>query len=170
MGQPRIFYSMAMDGLLPPCAARIHPRFKTPYITTIISGIICATASGVLPIDILADMTSIGTLFAFILCSVGVIVLRYTQPDTPRLFCVPSLPLPGTHHRLHFVPLLSIASCLALFASTTTETLYRFVIWMCLGLILYFCYGVSHSKLRVKENQVDPGPELSSVDSSPVLI
>lgn len=152
MAQPRIFYSMAKDGLLPPQAALVHPRFKTPYVTTIISGVICSLASGFLPIDILADMTSIGTLFAFVLVSIGVIVLRYTQPDAPRVFRVPSIPLPYTRHQLHIFPLLSIVSCFALIACTTVETLYRFAVWMFIGFLLYFCYGAWHSKLGLHLN------------------
>lgn len=148
MGQPRIFYAMAKDGLLPPVAARVHPRFKTPYVTTIISGVLCALMGGLLPIDLLADMTSIGTLFAFVLCSLGVVVLRYTQPDAPRLFRVPTVRLPHCRTELHVVPFSSIACCMALAASTTSETLYRFFAWLVLGIVVYFSYGVWHSKLR----------------------
>ena len=92
LGQPRIFFSMAMDGLFPKVATKIHPRFGTPYVTTIITGIVCAIAGGMLPIDVLAELTSIGTLFAFVLVCIGVMILRLRRPEIPRVFRVPGGP------------------------------------------------------------------------------
>jgi APA family basic amino acid/polyamine antiporter len=89
MGQPRIFHAMAEDGLLPKFFAKIHPKYKTPFIPTLITGIFCAAAGGLLPIDVLGEMSSIGTLFAFVLTNVGVIVLRHTHPEVPRRFRIP---------------------------------------------------------------------------------
>eukprot|EP00123_Amoebidium_parasiticum_P018863 comp24306_c2_seq2/m.45660 comp24306_c2_seq2/g.45660 ORF comp24306_c2_seq2/g.45660 comp24306_c2_seq2/m.45660 type:complete len:545 (-) comp24306_c2_seq2:282-1916(-) len=151
MGQPRIFYSMAKDGLLPQVCAKIHPRFGTPHVTTIISGVFIALASAVLPIDVLADMSSIGTLFAFVLVSLGVIVLRFTQPDAQRLFRVfGNIPINrnGVRYEFPIVPVLSMAMCIWLMSSTGVETLYRFLVWLAVGLIVYFSYGLWHSKMR----------------------
>ncbi len=140
LGQPRIFYSMAQDGLLPKAAARIHPRFGTPHITTMISGGICAIAGGLLPIDILGELTSIGTLFAFVLVSIGVMILRLNRPDLPRAFKVPGGP--------YLVPGLAALSSGLLMYTATTHTIMRLFIWMAIGLVIYFLYGYRRSKLR----------------------
>ena len=97
LGQPRIFFSMAMDGLFPKVATKIHPRFGTPYITTIITGIVCAIAGGMLPIDVLAELTSIGTLFAFVLVCLGVMILRLQRPGHPPRVPGPRRALPRPH-------------------------------------------------------------------------
>jgi APA family basic amino acid/polyamine antiporter len=140
LGQPRIFFAMAQDGLFPKVAAKIHPRFGTPYITTIVTGALCALAGGVLPIDILAELTSIGTLFAFALVSIGVMILRLKRPDMPRAFTAPGGP--------YLVPLLGVATSVALMVTATVPTIVRLFVWMALGLALYFAYGRKHSKLR----------------------
>jgi basic amino acid/polyamine antiporter, APA family len=139
LGQPRIFMAMARDGLLPQYFARIHPRFRTPHITTIWTGIIVGVVAMITDIGTLANLTNIGTLFAFILVCVGVIVLRRTAPDRPRPFRVPLVPL---------FPIIGTVLCLALMISLPVETWYRFIIWLALGLLIYFLYGVRHSRLR----------------------
>jgi amino acid transporter len=140
LGQPRIFFCMARDGLFPQVAARIHPRFGTPYVTTIICGLVCAVAGGLLPIDILGELTSIGTLFAFVLVSLGVMILRIKRPDLPRKFRVPGGP--------YLVPLLSAGSSGLLMYTATKPTLVRLFGWMAIGLVIYFLYGRRHSLLR----------------------
>jgi APA family basic amino acid/polyamine antiporter len=140
LGQPRIFFSMARDGLLPPVAAKVHPRFGTPHVTTILTGCICAVAGGVLPIDILGELTSIGTLFAFVLVSLGVMILRLRRPDIPRSFKVPGGPF--------IVPILGALFSGMLMYTATTHTIIRLFVWMAIGLVIYFTYGVKHSVLR----------------------
>ncbi len=140
MGQPRIFFSMAHDGLFPPIATKIHPRFGTPYVTTIVTGLVCALCGGVLPIDILAELTSIGTLFAFVLVCLGVMILRLKRPEIPRAFRVPGGP--------YLVPLLGVACCCVLMGSATLHTILRLFGWLAIGLAIYAFYGRKHSKLR----------------------
>ncbi len=139
LGQPRIFMSMARDGLLPPFLAKVHPRFKTPYIGTILTGIFVATFAAFANIAEVVDLTNIGTLFAFILVSAGVIVLRHTEPDRKRPFRAPWVPL---------TPIISIVTCLFLMWHLPALTWKRFGIWLLVGLVLYFVYGAKHSRLR----------------------
>jgi basic amino acid/polyamine antiporter, APA family len=148
MGQPRIFFSMAVDGLFPKVATKIHPKYGTPYITTIITGIICAIAGGMLPIDVLAELTSIGTLFAFVLVCLGVMILRIKRPDIPRAFRVPG----GNY----LVPLLGAGFSLLLMYSTTTHTIFRLFAWLAIGVIFYYFYGRKHSKLRLAHQTGQP--------------
>src|SRR5215831_3717647 len=129
MAQPRIFYSMAKDGLLPPFAKRIHPRFRTPHITSIITGVGVSLASGFTPIGILGEMVSIGTLLAFVIVSIGIIFLRYQRPDLDRPFKVPLVP---------FVPALSALVSLGLMAGLPGATWLRLIIWMAIGVVFYF--------------------------------
>ncbi|KAI9597601.1 amino acid/polyamine/organocation transporter, APC superfamily [Syncephalis fuscata] len=145
MGQPRIFYAMASDGLFPKFVAKIHPKYRTPYVTTIITGVICAIAGGVLPIDVLGEMTSIGTLLAFFLVNVGVIILRYTAPDTQRRFKVPGGPF--------IIPGIGAALSLGLIATATVPTIERLFIWMAIGLIIYFAYGYHNSYINHPERR-----------------
>jgi APA family basic amino acid/polyamine antiporter len=140
MGQPRIFFSMARDGLFPAGAAKVHPRFGTPHVTTAITGIICAIAGGLLPIDILGELCSIGTLFAFVLVSLGVMILRIKRPEIPRAFKVPG--------GAYLVPMLGVLTSGVLMYTATTATIVRLFAWMALGLLIYFLYGRSHSKLN----------------------
>jgi len=140
MGQPRIFFSMARDGLFPAGAAKVHKRFGTPYVTTAITGIICAVAGGLLPIDILGELCSIGTLFAFVLVSLGVMILRVKRPDIQRSFKVPG--------GAYLVPLLGVITSGVLMYTATTATIVRLFLWMAIGLAIYFLYGRHHSKLN----------------------
>src|SRR5881227_2348396 len=139
LGQPRIFMAMARDGLLPEYFAKIHPRFRTPHITTIWTGVVVGGVAMVTNIGELADLTNIGTLFAFILVCLGVNVLRRVNPERPRPFRVPFVPV---------FPILGVLMCLALMLSLPVMTWIRFVVWLGIGLVIYFLYSVRHSKLR----------------------
>jgi APA family basic amino acid/polyamine antiporter len=151
LGQPRIFMAMARDGLLPRYFARIHSRFRTPYITTIWTGIAVGGVALFTEIGSLADLTNIGTLFAFILVCCGVIVLRKKDPSRPRPFRVPLVP---------WFPVLGVIFCFALMLSLPIETWIRFFVWLALGLAIYFLYGVNHSRLRagVDTGDTEAGP------------
>ena len=138
MGQPRIFYAMARDGLLPPIFGKVHPKFKTPYVATIITGAVAMVFGGLFPIDILGELVSIGTLLAFIIVCAGVLVLRYRSPDLHRPFKTPFVPL---------VPILGIGTCGFMMAFLPSTTWLRLGIWMAIGLGIYFFYGRHHSKL-----------------------
>ncbi len=139
LGQPRIFYSMANDGLLPGWARKIHPKFRTPHITTIATGAAVSLAAGFTPISILGELVSIGTLMAFVIVSIGIIFLRYKRPDLERPFKVPFVP---------FVPALSAVVSLGLMAGLPGATWARLIAWMGIGLLIYFTYGYGHSFLR----------------------
>ncbi len=139
MGQPRIFYSMARDGLLPPFIAKIHPKYRTPHVGTIITGLFVGIFAAVANIAEVVDLTNIGTLFAFILVSLGVIILRVKEPERHRPFRVWGSP---------FTPLISILSCFYLMYQLPTITWIRFGVWLLAGLVIYFLYGIRHSKLR----------------------
>ncbi len=139
VAQPRIFMSMAQDGLLPAWAAKIHPRFRTPHVTTMITGAIVAFASGFTPIGVLGELVSIGTLFAFIVVAIGIITLRRTRPDLERPFRTPGVP---------WVPALSAVASFALMAGLSGATWRRLMVWMAMGLVIYFAYGYRHSKAR----------------------
>ena len=138
MGQPRIFFSMSRDGLLPPVFGKVHPRFQTPYVTTILTGIIAAVVAGIFPIGLLGELVSIGTLFAFVIVSAGVIVLRYQRPDLPRPFRTPLVPL---------VPALGILVCAYMMVKLPSDTWIRLVVWLILGFAIYFLYGRTHSRV-----------------------
>jgi len=139
LGQPRIFMSMSRDGLLPPVFCRVHPKFKTPYVGTILTGLFVATFAAFANIAEVVDLTNIGTLFAFILVSIGVIVLRRTDPDRPRPFRVPWVPI---------TPMISVVACFYLMYKLPGITWIRFGIWLLVGLVIYFLYGARHSRLR----------------------
>jgi APA family basic amino acid/polyamine antiporter len=143
MAQPRIFYSMANDGLLPPFAKKIHPKFRTPHITSIITGVAVALAAGFTPIGILGQLVSIGTLMAFVIVSIGIIFLRYQRPELERPFKTPWVP---------FVPALSALVSFGLMASLPWTTWERLIIWMAIGIVFYFAYGYSHSEVRKRDD------------------
>jgi APA family basic amino acid/polyamine antiporter len=147
LGQPRIFFSMSKDGLLPGFASKVHPKFRTPYITTMITGFVVAIAAGFTSISILGELVSIGTLFAFVIVSIGIIFLRYRRPDLERPFKTPFVPV---------VPILSALVSLALMASLPWPTWERLIIWMAIGIIIYFSYGYRKSKLRMAEASGNP--------------
>jgi basic amino acid/polyamine antiporter, APA family len=142
LGQPRIFMSMARDGLLPPFLARVHPRFKTPYIGTIITGFFVATFAAFANIAEVVDLTNIGTLFAFVLVSAGVIVLRRAEPNRVRPFRAPWVPI---------TPMISIVACLYLMLQLPRLTWIRFGVWLVMGLAIYFFYGMRNSRLQRKD-------------------
>ena len=138
MSQPRIFFAMSRDQLLPPGVSKVHPKYRTPYITTLITGVVVAIVAGFTPIQILGEMTSIGTLFAFVVVSVAVIILRIQRPDARRPFTVPG----G-----HIIPVLGVLSCTYLMIALTVMTWVRFLVWLDLGMIIYWFYGRTHSQL-----------------------
>src|SRR5262249_45457054 len=132
LGQPRVFFAMSRDGLLPQWISRTHPRFATPYRSTLVTGAVVALAAGTIPLRVAANLTSIGTLFAFVLVSVGVIVLRRTRPDLPRTFRVPFVPI---------LPAVGALLCLLMMAGLDGFTWLRFLLWMAIGLVVYASYG-----------------------------
>jgi APA family basic amino acid/polyamine antiporter len=138
MGQSRVFFAMGRDGLLPPALSAVHPRFGTPYRVTILIGIAVALLAGFIPLSALAELVNIGTLFAFIVVSIGVVILRRTRPDLPRTFRVPWMPV---------IPVLSVLACLYLMLNLPVETWLRFVAWMLIGLVIYVLYGRSHGRV-----------------------
>ncbi|KAK9717454.1 hypothetical protein K7432_006170 [Basidiobolus ranarum] len=140
LAQSRVFYSMAHDGLLPSCAAKIHKKFRTPWVTTVVSGSSCAILGGVLPVDILGEMSSVGTLFAFVLVNIGVIILRIKRPDLPRRFKVPFGP--------YVIPVLGVILSVLLICAATVSTITRLFAWIGVGLVIYGLYGRTHSKIN----------------------
>jgi len=139
LGQPRIFYSMSHDGLLPKFFSTIHPKFKTPYITTIITGIVAMFLAGFGPINLLGELVSIGTLLAFVIVCGGILVLRYTNPEIHRPFKTPLFPA---------VPILGILVCLYLMAGLPWHTWERLIIWLIIGIVIYFGYSRHHSNVK----------------------
>jgi APA family basic amino acid/polyamine antiporter len=142
LGQPRIFFSMARDGLLPPVFAKVHPRFKTPHVTTIMTGVIVGGFAAVMSIDEMVDLTNIGTLFAFVLVCVGIIILRYKEPNRHRPFKVPFGAWP--------LPMMGAVSCIFLMYYLPPTSWWRFVAWLLLGLAVYLSYSYSKSEIGKK--------------------
>ena len=138
-GQPRIFYAMARDGLLPGWAAKIHPKYRTPHVTTVITGLVVAVGSLFLDENEIYDLTNIGTLSAFAIVCIGVLVLRYVDRERPRPFRVPAV---------WVVTLLGAGSCLYVMKGLPKTAWERFGIWLLIGLALYFAYGFRNSTLR----------------------
>ena len=138
LGQSRVLFAMCRDGLLPVTLAKVHPTFGTPYVISIVTGILVAILAGLVPLAELSKLVSIGTLFAFVLVSAGVVVLRRTRPDLKRSFRVPAVP---------WIPVLSIIACIWLMLNLSGATWLRFVIWLVIGFVIYFAYGKSHSRV-----------------------
>jgi APA family basic amino acid/polyamine antiporter len=139
LGQPRIFFSMARDGLLPPWAAKVHPKYRTPHVTTILTGVFVAGFAAFANINEVVELTNIGTLFAFAIVAAGVLVLHYTEPDRPRPFRTPGMP---------YVPIIAIGACVFLMVQLPRITWIRFVLWLAVGAVIYGLYGFHHSRLR----------------------
>jgi APA family basic amino acid/polyamine antiporter len=149
--QARIWLTMSQDGLLPKLFGAIHPSFRTPHISTAITGVAAATAAGLLPIGILGELVSIGTLVAFIVVCIGVIVLRYTRPDLQRQFRVPAVWFTGG---------AGILFCGLMAYSLPNATWVRLLVWSVIGFAIYFLYGYRHSRLR---NRAPPIEQRSAV-------
>lgn len=158
MGQPRIFYSMSKDGLLPPFAAKIHPKFRTPHVTTAITGTIVALLAGFTPIDKLGELVSIGTLFAFVIVGTGIIILRSSNPSLHRPFKVPFSPV---------IPILTIVSAAFLMNNLPAETWIRLIAWMSIGLVVYFAYSYRNSNLA-KSPALDENREVPASYTPPI--
>ena len=139
LGQSRVFYSMSRDGLLGEWAGKVHPKFRTPHLSTIYTGVVVAAFTGIFPIQILGQLVSIGTLLAFVLVCGGVIVLRKTRPDLERPFRTPLVPL---------VPILGMLSCFGLMATLPGDSWIRLAVWLVIGLMIYFSYGRRHSRVQ----------------------
>ena len=151
MSQPRIFYTMSRDGLLPPVFSRLHPRFRTPWISTLLTGVVCALLAGLYDVGTLGHLVSIGTLLAFAIVCAGVWYLRVKEPNRPRPFRTPLVPL---------VPILGIAVCVFLMSRLPVEAWERLIGWLALGLLIYFVYGRRHSVVQRTGRQVhDTEPE-----------
>jgi basic amino acid/polyamine antiporter, APA family len=140
LGQPRIFFAMSRDGLLPPFFAKVHPKYRTPHVGTIITGVGVGVTAMFTSLDAMVDLTNIGTLFAFILVCFGIMILRIKDPDRPRSFRVPGGP--------YLLPLLGVASCIGLAIYLPPSSWWRFVKWFLVGIVFYAVYGYHHSRLR----------------------
>ena len=139
LGQSRVFYSMSRDGLLPGVFSKLHTKYRTPYKANLIILVLVGAFAAFVPGDVVGDMTSIGTLFAFILVCAGVIILRKTDPDLPRKFRVPWVPV---------LPILGIIVCAAMIDGLGWTNRLRLIAWLAIGMIIYFGYGIKHSKLQ----------------------
>ncbi|HKT46364.1 MAG TPA: amino acid permease [Candidatus Acidoferrales bacterium] len=158
LGQSRVFYSMSKDGLLWPWASKIHPKFRTPYISSIVVGFFVAILATIIPLHVLDEMTSVGTLLAFVLVSIGVWVMRKKHPDMERPFKTPMVPL---------VPILSVLFSGTLIVSLSYWTQLRLAVWLVIGLVIYFTYSVKHSKVRnpaQREIVAGPGEPIGSTN------
>jgi APA family basic amino acid/polyamine antiporter len=142
LGQPRIFMAMSRDGLLPPSMQKVHPTYRTPHIATLVTGVVAAFFAGVFPLDVLGELISIGILLAFTAVCAGVLVLRRTQPETPRPFRVPFAT---------FTSIAGVVVCLAMTLALPHDTWIRLGIWTAIGFAVYFFYGYRNSKLRQPE-------------------
>jgi basic amino acid/polyamine antiporter, APA family len=149
LGQSRVFYSMSRDGLLWPWAGKIHPKFRTPYLSSIVVGIFVAILATIIPLSVLDEMTSVGTLLAFVLVSAGVWVMRRTHPELNRPFRTPMVPL---------VPILSIIFSSLLILALSPATQIRLVVWLAIGLVIYFSYGRKHSKVQALQSRAGSKP------------
>ena len=170
LSQTRVFYSMAKDGLVPSFFAKVHPRFKTPYRSTILVGTIMAIMSAILPVDLLGNMTSVGTLLAFFIVHCGVIVLRFTRPDVERWFKIP-----GGKYFFIIFPIIGMVISVLLIAVCEVTTIWRLFVWMAVGWIIYFSYGIRHSRLHrdpigrfseVQANSINPSSSLTTTNEN----
>ncbi|SMC00456.1 amino acid/polyamine/organocation transporter, APC superfamily (TC 2.A.3) [Hymenobacter roseosalivarius DSM 11622] len=146
LGQSRVFFSMSRDGLLPKIFSEVHPRFRTPVKSNILLAALISAFAGLVPIQVVGEMTSIGTLLAFVMVCLGVLIMRRQQPDAPRAFRTPWVPL---------VPILGILTCLVMMFSLPFDTWLRLIVWLAAGLVIYFLYGKKHSKLRIAREQAN---------------
>jgi len=141
LGQARVWFAMSRDGLLPRAFGKVHPRFRTPHVATWIAGFLVGIPAGVFDIGVLADLSNIGTLFAFTLVAIGVLILRYREPNRRRSFRAPGGPL---------VPILSVITCVLLMAGLPIANWLRFFLWLALGLVIYLLYSRRHSEFSRK--------------------
>ncbi len=154
LGQSRVFYSMSKDGLVPAVFSVIHPKFKTPYKSNLIFMVFVGIFAAFIPGDVVGDMTSIGTLFAFVLVCIGVMVMRKTDPDVPRPFRTPWMPV---------VPILGALACLLMMIGLGKHNWERLIVWMAIGFVIYFAYSIKHSVIRKEAAAITndtPKPEL----------
>ena len=142
MGQPRIFYAMSKDGLLPPVFSAVHPRFRTPWLATILTGMLATLMAGLFPIGLLGELVSIGTLLAFAIVCIGVFVLRFSDPQIRRPFRAPLFWL---------VSPLGALFCLLLMCRLPPDTWARLIVWMAIGVAIYFLYGCRHSEVQKRQ-------------------
>ena len=149
LGQTRIFFSMSRDGLLPPLFGRVHPRFRTPHLSTVLTGVIVAVAAALLPLTTLSQLVSMGTLLAFTLACIGIIILRRTAPSLERPFRTPGMP---------WVPLLGALTCVVQMVGLPWETWARLVVWLVLGMVVYVAYGRSHAAAMRERRVLQPVP------------
>jgi APA family basic amino acid/polyamine antiporter len=149
LGQTRIFYSMSRDGLLPPLFGRVHPRFRTPHVSTLVTGVIVAVAAGLFPLSTLSQLVSMGTLLAFTLVCIGIIILRKTAPDLERPFRTPGMP---------WVPIVGAVVCVIQMGVLPLTTWARLFIWLAIGMIVYFTYGRRHAVAVREGRTLAPAP------------
>jgi len=152
LGQSRVFYSMSRDGLLGRWAGAVHRKFRTPWLSSIYTGIVVAAAAGLLPLQLLGQLVNIGTLLAFVLVCIGVLILRRTRPDLDRPFRTPWVP---------FVPIMGILCCLGLMATLPLDTWLRLIVWLLIGFTIYFGYGRRHSVLQREREAAAAGGRTS---------